>query len=539
MKCLLAPTVKHHTSFVYVSHRRLDVQVKHDSDPDKKHSEASREEKHSNEHNNKKAKADDPRDEKHPDKPQNEKHPQKTRKEKPLEEPQKQRPAEDHQLEQDDKNQRQEQDVHREKHQPQPAKETEPQKLRQAEELKKEKRGHTDDTKKDKHREENSHERPINPPSEPQREKPGDSHKPLFERWEEGASDTEGDSSKPGSGASPCVVYFRRGVLDSSVLYPSRFPSPPRPARSSHPIKRPSLDIKKDRSGPLHGLCVNSSNARTGTAWVICADICSCGVPAPAVRGAWCDVFIPMIWYLAKTAATYPLDSWSVLLWHLPRKDVKESSCRHPRAPRPASPLAKRPSLEVKRERSGPPVHVRRCLSEFVRRYWNKCFISDVRKLPPDPNAPIAPLPLHLHPPPRSLSACPLALHHIDIFCDYEVIQLGSRVSVRLERSLLTPTLLFLRFHFTFTLHLLPQSITHWMGKRRAKGLSSRCMSAITASDTSGRIKTCYLIMKLRCAVCHSRKESSDSQPPSQKKTSDHTKKDRSRSFRLSLMLEK
>ncbi|XP_050932053.1 transcription elongation factor A protein 3 isoform X5 [Lates calcarifer] len=60
------------------------------------------------------------------------------------------------------------------------------------------------------------------------------------------------------------------------------------------------------------------------------------------------------------------------------RKDCRDSSSQHPRthAARPASPPAKqhRPSLEVKKE--------------------------SMRKVPPDPNAPIAPLPLHLHPPP-------------------------------------------------------------------------------------------------------------------------------------------
>lgn len=40
-----------------------------------------------------------------------------------------------------------------------------------------------------------------------------------------------------------------------------------------------------------------------------------------------------------------------------------------------------------------------------------------IRKAPPDPNAPIAPLPLHLHPPPpRSGPACPLVLHLCDIY---------------------------------------------------------------------------------------------------------------------------
>ncbi|KAM4736633.1 transcription elongation factor A protein 3 isoform 5-T5 [Anableps anableps] len=56
------------------------------------------------------------------------------------------------------------------------------------------------------------------------------------------------------------------------------------------------------------------------------------------------------------------------------RKDGKESSSRHPHShgPQTASPSPKRPAVEVKKE----------------------------RKVPPDPNAPIAPLPFHLHPPP-------------------------------------------------------------------------------------------------------------------------------------------
>ncbi|KAM8870565.1 transcription elongation factor A protein 3 isoform 2-T2 [Spinachia spinachia] len=144
---------------------------------------------------------------------------------------------------------------------------------KQEEEVKKEKNS-VDPQRKDKHREESRNERPMRSPqwdkplSEPQREK---------------------------------ATFERRGVMDSSLLYPTRFPSPPRPARPPLPIKRPCVDLKKDR------------------------------------------------------------------------KDSKDSSSRHPRphAPSPASPPASRLSLEVKKE----------------------------RKVPPDPNAPIAPLPLHLHPP--------------------------------------------------------------------------------------------------------------------------------------------
>ncbi|XP_029958630.1 RAB6-interacting golgin-like isoform X1 [Salarias fasciatus] len=89
-----------------------------------------------------------------------------------------------------------------------------------SEELKR--HGGGDDAKRDKHRE----EKPIStfqrerPTSEAQKEKAADVHRPIFER---------------------------RGVLDSSVLYPTRFPSPPRPARPPPPVKRPSVDAKRDR----------------------------------------------------------------------------------------------------------------------------------------------------------------------------------------------------------------------------------------------------------------------------------------------------
>lgn len=79
-------------------------------------------------------------------------------------------------------------------------------------------------------------------------------------------SKTGGCTSETTSSASGFVVDFRRGVLDSSVLYPSSVPSPPRPARSPHPVKRPSSDIKKDRSGLVHGLRVGDTHAPAGTA---------------------------------------------------------------------------------------------------------------------------------------------------------------------------------------------------------------------------------------------------------------------------------
>ncbi|XP_051262941.1 transcription elongation factor A protein 3 isoform X5 [Dicentrarchus labrax] len=217
------------------SHRKLDVKLKHDSDPDKKHSDKNRKEKHNDEHKNKKRNADDLTDEKHLEEPQLEKHPQEMRKEKHVEESKKQRPAEDIQLEIDNKKQKHMLDLQSDKHKPDPRRERpleEPKKMRHSEEVKKEKHpeepkkhSHTDD-KKDKHREVNRHERPLNPPqrerppSEPQREKPADVHKPIFER---------------------------KDVKDSS----SRHPRPHAPQPASPPVRRPSLEVKKERKVPL------------------------------------------------------------------------------------------------------------------------------------------------------------------------------------------------------------------------------------------------------------------------------------------------
>lgn len=284
--CWLLNRGKDDTSFVSVSHRRLDVQPKHDSDPDKKHPDKNRKEKHTEEHRNKKRHEDDPDgDEKHPEEPQNEKHPQEIRKEKHLEEPKKQKHAEDAQLETDNKKQKHVQDLLSEKHKPEPRKERlfgEPKRMRHVEEVKKEKHpeepkkhSYTDDMKKDRHREESRWL--INSPP---REKPADPHRPLFERWDWGGSETGYYTSETYSRASDWMIYFRRGVLDSSVLYPTRYPSPPRPARPPPPIKRPSVDLKKDRSGFLHRLSMKDWNVPADTAWhnhswVICTDICS------------------------------------------------------------------------------------------------------------------------------------------------------------------------------------------------------------------------------------------------------------------------
>ncbi|KAL6109006.1 tcea3 [Pungitius sinensis] len=251
------------------SHRRLYVKLK----PEKKQPEKSGKEKHSEERRERRA--DDPSGD--------EKHHQEIREEKHLKEAPKPEHAEDTSLVKDNKEQPRGQDLQSDRYKPEPKKERAPgePKKRHVEEVKKEKRcadpqrhSYADDTKKDKHRQENSNERPIRSP-----------------QWEKPQSEPQRD--KP--------IFERRGVMDSSLLYPTRFPSPPRPARPPPPIKRPSVDLRKDR------------------------------------------------------------------------KDSKDSSSRHPRphAPLPASPPARRLSLEVKKE----------------------------RKVLPDPNAPIAPLPFHLHPP--------------------------------------------------------------------------------------------------------------------------------------------
>uniref|UniRef100_A0A8D2ZJC7 Transcription elongation factor A (SII), 3 n=1 Tax=Scophthalmus maximus TaxID=52904 RepID=A0A8D2ZJC7_SCOMX len=182
------------------SHRRLDVKLQRDSDPDKNHSDKNRKEKHKDEHKNKKTHADDVGDEKHLKELQNEKQPQEIRKEKNLEESKKQKAAEDLQLEMDNKKQKHVQAMLSERHKTELKKERpseEPKKTRHTEEAKKEKHreepkkhGYVGDPKRDKRREESRHERPVNapqrerPPSEPQRERPADAHRPMFERKE-------------------------------------------------------------------------------------------------------------------------------------------------------------------------------------------------------------------------------------------------------------------------------------------------------------------------------------------------------------------
>ncbi|XP_043972436.1 transcription elongation factor A protein 3 isoform X2 [Gambusia affinis] len=270
------------------SHRRVEANLKHESDSDK-----NTKEKQNDNHINKKRHADDPgSDGKHLEGHQSEKHLQEIRVEKET-------PAESPKPKMDNKKQRHAPDLQSGKHKSDPIKHKsleDLKKMRNAELLKKEKppeepKKYADDGKQDKSRAEGRHEWPVGTPP---RGKPAEAHKLNFER---------------------------RGVLDSSVLYPTRFPSPPRPARPLLPIKRPSLDSKKDR------------------------------------------------------------------------KDGKESSSRHSRS-QPASPPPKRPAAEVKKERKVPPDP-----NAPIAPLPFHLHPPPPRKEPPDPNAPLPPLPLHLHPP--------------------------------------------------------------------------------------------------------------------------------------------
>uniref|UniRef100_A0A3B3U7P8 Transcription elongation factor A (SII), 3 n=1 Tax=Poecilia latipinna TaxID=48699 RepID=A0A3B3U7P8_9TELE len=308
------------------SHSRQEAKLKHGSDSDK-----SRNEKQNDNHINKKRHADDPGvDGKHLEGHQSEKHLQEIRAEK-------QTPAANPQPESDNKKQRHAADLQSGKHKSDPVKHRsleDLKKTRNAELITKEKppeepRRYADDGKQDKSRAEGRHEWPV---GTPQRGKPAEAHKLIFER---------------------------RGVLDSSVLYPTRFPSPPRPARPLLPVKRPSLDSKKDtRLLAPHTSRHQPSQLYT---WRLCC--------------AWC----------------------------MPRKDGKESSSRHPHS-QPASPPPKRPAAEVKKERKVPPDP-----NAPIAPLPLHLHPPPLRKEPPDPNAPLLPLPLHLHPP-----AAPLKRPSVD-----------------------------------------------------------------------------------------------------------------------------
>ncbi|XP_029695052.1 transcription elongation factor A protein 3 isoform X1 [Takifugu rubripes] len=270
------------------SHRKLDTKPKTDSDLEKKQSTKNGKEK-SDEQRGRKGSAGDLGDQKYPEEPPNQPPHCEIRREKHKEEQKKRSAVEDAEVNhvtqsEQQKRERMSEELKNRRHGEEDKNEGRPEELK-------------DDAKR--LRDESRQERLLTtqpgerPPGDPQRKKHADLHKPLFER---------------------------RGVLDSSILYPGRFPSPPRPARPPLPARRPSSEQKKLR------------------------------------------------------------------------RDDKDSSS-HP--PPSSPPPAKRPSLEVKKERrqsaepSAPvaplPLHLRP---------------PPARKEPPDPNAPLPPLPLHLHPPP-------------------------------------------------------------------------------------------------------------------------------------------
>ncbi|XP_035491771.2 transcription elongation factor A protein 3 isoform X6 [Scophthalmus maximus] len=245
------------------SHRRLDVKLQRDSDPDKNHSDKNRKEKHKDEHKNKKTHADDVGDEKHLKELQNEKQPQEIRKEKNLEESKKQKAAEDLQLEMDNKKQKHVQAMLSERHKTELKKERpseEPKKTRHTEEAKKEKHreepkkhGYVGDPKRDKRREESRHERPVNapqperPPSEPQRERPADAHRPMFER-------KDSSDSKPPPPKKPSLdVKKEKHRKESCDSKPTGQPVK-RHSADTKPDRRESTDSKKSSSLPAKKL---------------------------------------------------------------------------------------------------------------------------------------------------------------------------------------------------------------------------------------------------------------------------------------------
>ncbi|XP_055084089.1 transcription elongation factor A protein 3 isoform X2 [Periophthalmus magnuspinnatus] len=162
------------------------------------------------------------------------------------------------------------------------------------------------------------------------RERPAEIHKPLFER---------------------------KSVLDSSILYPSRYPSPPRPARPPLPAKQinqPPQEAKKDRKDSKESHKHSHSHSEVSKPM------------SPVLKRPSLEI--------KRNCPPDPNAPIAPLPLHLhpppARKDSKDSKHTHSEVSKPTSPVLKRPSLEVK------------------------------RNCPPDPNAPIAPLPLHLHPPP-------------------------------------------------------------------------------------------------------------------------------------------
>lgn len=176
---------RHVTSFVSVSHRRLDVKRKQDLDPNKKHSVKNSKEKHGNEHGNKKRHDEHHSHAEHVEHRPN--HTHQIRKDLHEEELKKQ-PAALPEVE--NMTQKGAHDPQSDKHKPEPSREKlleGPKKMRNAGEIKVEKHSEepkklAEDSKRDKHRDnDRQRQRPINAPSE-KKEKTADVHKPLFER---------------------------------------------------------------------------------------------------------------------------------------------------------------------------------------------------------------------------------------------------------------------------------------------------------------------------------------------------------------------
>uniref|UniRef100_A0A3P9NSM3 Transcription elongation factor A (SII), 3 n=1 Tax=Poecilia reticulata TaxID=8081 RepID=A0A3P9NSM3_POERE len=209
------------------SHRRLEAKLKHESDSDK-----SRNEKHNDNHINKERHADDPGvDGKHLEGQQSEKHLQEIRAEK-------QTPAANPKPGTDNKKERHAPDLQSGKHESDPVKHRsleDLKKTRDAELIKKEKpseepRRYADDGKEDKSRAESRHEWPVGPP---QRGKPTEAHKLIFERKDS----SELKPSQPAKGHSTDSKSVRRESTDSK-----RSSSPPAKKISSE--RRESLGSK-------------------------------------------------------------------------------------------------------------------------------------------------------------------------------------------------------------------------------------------------------------------------------------------------------
>ncbi|KAM8826255.1 transcription elongation factor A protein 3 isoform 2-T2 [Synchiropus picturatus] len=265
------------------SHRKLDVKAKLDCELDKRPGDQNKREKHHSKHHSKEG---DTKDVKQMFQAENEV--KDIRREKQPEESRKQRVADLPGNESDDKSERnQTAGVKRDKA-------PEAKKMRQEEEMRKERRPEERRPAEDLRRDEGRNER---------RERPKHADPPQ----------------RP--------VFQRRGVLDSSVLYPGQNASPPRPERPPLPVRRPpSLDQKKEKR--MEG---------------------------------------------------------------------------RPHMAQPASPPARRPSLDLKKERSGSERAVSRLFMEGPVPQIIQAYVDvhlHVRKVPTDPNAPVAPLPFHLHPPP-------------------------------------------------------------------------------------------------------------------------------------------